>query len=534
MSIGHTGANRVPESRADRMDSDYREVEPAARTVDMDVVFAEASPPAQRIPELPEVVRPPSWARRYRRLLWWSDLAVVFAASLSAQFLRFGNENPQMIIRGHLVPFVLVTVTLAMCWLFCLRLTESRDSRVLGGGSDEYSRVAMSSFWLCAALAIVEVIFRLQIARGFVAIALPLGTLALLVTRRLWRLRLTAHRRNGQALEHLLVLGSVESSAALVERLSAAPEFGYKVVGLCASPERSLGRVDGDPGNRLGVPIVGDWDCVGDAVRRTGTTTVAVTAADLLGTEMMQSLCWELDALDVRLFVAPGLVDVSGPRLLMRPIAGLPLLHISRPQYKGAVRLQKVLSDRLGALAILLAFTPILLVLAAAIKLDSRGPVFYRATRVGYQNSPFRMWKFRSMVVDADAQRAALADADEGAGVLFKIREDPRVTRVGKWIRRFSLDEVPQLFNVLSGDMSLVGPRPPLPEEVQQYDGRVARRMLVRPGMTGLWQISGRSDLSWEESVRLDLFYVENWSLMRDVVILWRTFRAVISSAGAY
>ena len=248
----------------------------------------------------------------------------------------------------------------------------------------------------------------------------------------------------------------------------------------------------------------------------------------------MQSLCWELDELDVRLFVAPGLVDVSGPRVLMRPLAGLPLLHISRPQYKSAVRLWKGISDKLGAAALLLALSPVLLTVAVAIKFDSRGPVFYRAARVGYQNEPFRMWKFRSMVIDADARRAALTGTDDGNGVLFKMKDDPRVTRVGKWIRRYSLDEIPQLFDVLAGDMSIVGPRPPLTEEVEKYDGRISRRMLVKPGMTGLWQVSGRSDLTWEESVRLDLYYVENWSLMQDLVILWRTARAVLSSDGAY
>ncbi|WP_291080925.1 sugar transferase [Dietzia sp. UBA5065] len=474
------------------------------------------------------------WASPYSHNLWWSDAIVVSLAVIVAYFLRFGIEPQGIAIMHRNVPLVLVTVTLGAIWVGCLRLTNSYDPRVFGAGTDEYSRVARASFWLFGGLAIVEVLFRPEIARGFEAIALPLGSVGLLVTRWFWRRRLSARRSRGEALERLLIVGSVDSSSALAERLSATPAFGYTVVGLCARPERALGHAESDPTNKLGVPIVGDWDSVSNAVKTSGATTVAVTAANMLGPTMMQALCWELDELDVRLFVAPGLVDVSGPRVLMRPMAGLPLLHISRPQYKNSVRLWKAISDRLGAAVLLLALSPVLLAVAVAIKLDSRGPVFYRATRIGYQNEPFRMWKFRSMVVDADARRAALAGSDDGNGVLFKVRDDPRVTRVGKWIRRYSLDEFPQLFNVLSGDMSIVGPRPPLTEEVEKYDGRVSRRMLVKPGMTGLWQVSGRSDLTWEESVRLDLYYVENWSLMQDLAILWRTARAVLSSDGAY
>lgn len=220
--------------------------------------------------------------------------------------------------------------------------------------------------------------------------------------------------------------------------------------------------------------------------------------------------------------------------MMLRPVAGLPLLHIDKPTYQGATKFRKATVDRVGATLLLLMILPVLVAIAVAVKLDSAGPVFYRATRIGLNNQPFLMWKFRSMVVDADSMRASLAAVDEGAGVLFKVRDDPRVTRVGRFIRRYSLDELPQLFNVVDGSMSLVGPRPPLREEVEQYDGRVARRMLVKPGMTGLWQVSGRSDLSWEESVRLDLSYVENWSATQDLVILWRTARAVIGKDGAY
>jgi exopolysaccharide biosynthesis polyprenyl glycosylphosphotransferase len=259
-----------------------------------------------------------------------------------------------------------------------------------------------------------------------------------------------------------------------------------------------------------------------------------VTSAEALGHAAMQALSWDLEGLDVDMVVSPGVTDVAGPRVMVRPVAGLPLLHIDKPRYDGANRFRKAAVDRLGSAAILAVLAPVFVAVAVAIKLDSKGPVFYRATRVGINNTPFLMWKFRSMVQDADSQKSHLKGQNEGAGVLFKMRNDPRVTRVGTFIRRYSIDELPQLLNVLGGTMSLVGPRPPLPDEVEKYDGRVARRMLVKPGMTGLWQVSGRSDLSWEESVRLDLSYVENWSIMQDALILWKTVKAVVAKDGAY
>jgi exopolysaccharide biosynthesis polyprenyl glycosylphosphotransferase len=190
--------------------------------------------------------------------------------------------------------------------------------------------------------------------------------------------------------------------------------------------------------------------------------------------------------------------------------------------------------DRAAAALALLSLMPVLLLIALAVRLDSPGPVLYRQERIGVNGRGFTILKFRSMSVDADCLLAELLYRNEGGGLLFKMRRDPRVTRVGRWLRRFSLDELPQLFNVLGGSMSLVGPRPPLPAEVERYDSSVSRRLLVKPGLTGLWQISGRSDLSWEEAVRLDLRYVENWSLALDALILVKTVRAVVSSSGAY
>jgi len=231
--------------------------------------------------------------------------------------------------------------------------------------------------------------------------------------------------------------------------------------------------------------------------------------------------------------VAPSLANVAGPRVHIRPVAGLPLLHVEEPAYRGGNRWAKSIFDRVGAVALIIAASPILLITAIAIKLTSRGPVFFRQERAGLRGNNFDMIKFRSMVVGAENMATEL-ESDSGNQVLFKMRNDPRVTKVGKFIRRASIDELPQLFNVVKGDMSLVGPRPLLPAWLAEYPEPTRRRLLVRPGITGLWQISGRSNLDWEESIRLDLYYVENWSLVGDLVILWHTFRAVITSDGAY
>ena len=234
------------------------------------------------------------------------------------------------------------------------------------------------------------------------------------------------------------------------------------------------------------------------------------------------------------MIMTPALTDVAGPRIHTQPVAGLPMIHVTTPKLQGTKAIAKRTFDIVGAGMALFFLFPVLLVVGLAVKLDSPGPAFFHQDRVGKGGAPFRMHKFRSMVVDAEARLKELHANSEGNGVLFKMKADPRITRLGAFIRRFSLDELPQLWNVLSGDMSMVGPRPPLPSEVEIYEDYVHRRLMVKPGITGLWQVSGRSNLSWDDSVRLDLYYVENWSLMQDLVILFRTVKAVVAKDGAY
>lgn len=227
-------------------------------------------------------------------------------------------------------------------------------------------------------------------------------------------------------------------------------------------------------------------------------------------------------------------MDIAGGRTTIRPVDGLPMLHVDHATLRGPRRIAKDVADRIGALIILILASPIILVCASLVRATSNGPVFFRQVRIGRDGRPFRMVKFRTMYPNADKMLVHLSQRNENDGLLFKMKDDPRVTEIGRLLRKYSLDELPQLFNVLNGTMSLVGPRPPLQSEVELYPADMRRRLAVKPGMTGLWQVSGRSDLPWEEVMRLDIHYVDNWSLSLDLVILLRTVTAVMRSAGAY
>jgi exopolysaccharide biosynthesis polyprenyl glycosylphosphotransferase len=323
----------------------------------------------------------------------------------------------------------------------------------------------------------------------------------------------------------------VATTRALTATVRREPRAGFHVVGACVPGRtRFIDVPDSAP-----VPVVGSWDNVAEAALAAGADTIAVTASRDITPDRLRRLAWQLEGHDVDIIVAPALTDVAGPRVSIRPVAGLPLLHVDQPDITGARYLLKELVERALASVVLLCALPFLLAIAVAIKVTSPGPVLFTQTRVSRHGREFQIYKFRSMRVDAEALLETLREQNDVAdGLLFKMRTDPRVTRVGRWLRRLSLDELPQLVNVLRGDMALVGPRPPLPVEAAGYTDGVQRRLLVKPGITGLWQVSGRSDLSWDESVRLDLYYVENWSLALDAQIIVRTIRAVLRGVGAY
>jgi exopolysaccharide biosynthesis polyprenyl glycosylphosphotransferase len=283
-----------------------------------------------------------------------------------------------------------------------------------------------------------------------------------------------------------------------------------------------------------GVPVAGGLDSVATTVAEVRADTVAVLACPEMNGRRLRELAWNLEKKNTDMCVASALLDVAGPRTTIRPVAGLPLLHVDHPELAGVRQVVKGVFDRVLAALVLLLLAPLFAAIALTIKLADPGPVFFRQTRVGRRGQTFRVWKFRTMVVDAEAHKAELMAQNQAAGALFKMRRDPRVTRTGTLLRRWSLDELPQLLNVFLGEMSLVGPRPALPAEAAKYGDHMRRRLVVKPGITGLWQVSGRSDLPWDEAERLDVRYVENWSLALDVQILWKTLSAVLRGSGAY
>ncbi|MPQ99426.1 exopolysaccharide biosynthesis polyprenyl glycosylphosphotransferase [Modestobacter sp. I12A-02628] len=419
-------------------------------------------------------------------------------------------------------------LSLLVVWPLLLSAAGTYDGRLIGTGSDEYRRVLRAGLLGLATVGFTSYAFGLELSRSLVVVAVPGLTAVGLLVRYGARRQLRRLRATGRCTKRVVVVGRGGAALTLVRQLDRERFAGLEVVAACVTP------ADRERFRRLVDLPVGSLDDVVDLAARLRADTIAVTSASETAAEYLRRLSWQLEGTGIELLVAPGLVEVAGPRLHIRPFEGLPLLSVEEPQFTGWRRVVKGLVDRSVAGSALVLLSPLLLAVALTVRMSSPGPVFYRQERIGLRGEPFTMVKFRSMVVDADQQLAGLDAANESDGLLFKMREDPRITRVGRWMRRFSVDEVPQLLNVLGGSMSLVGPRPPLPREVARYDDQVSRRLLVKPGLTGLWQISGRSDLAWEDAVRLDLRYVENWSLAMDLLILWKTARAVLSSSGAY
>ncbi|TSE14710.1 sugar transferase [Arthrobacter sp. KBS0703] len=473
------------------------------------------------------------WRRRSSRLLGVVDAFVVIWAVVGAFIIRFGFE-PDFVVAGQEFTYAWLSVALAVVWWLMLGAWNSRQSRVLGAGPDEYKRVAAASLWLFGLVAIVSYVLRVDTARGYVGVALPVGLFGLLMGRWLLRQHLNVNRQRGHSMSRLLLLGGPSAVAHLAASLHRAKHAGYLPIAAYMP-----GATNDGPAFEVesGLPVLGyrpEAQSIIEAIEACGADAVAVSAGVQLHPQTLRHLGWELASRNVGLIMAPALTDIAGPRIHTQQVAGLPLIHVTTPTLEGGQRVAKRLFDVIVAGALILLTTPVMVVVALLVKADSRGPVLFRQVRVGIEGTHFSMLKFRSMVAQAEDQLAELSHRNEGNGILFKIKKDPRITRVGGVLRRYSLDELPQLFNILAGSMSLVGPRPPLPREVEAYEQDVRRRLLVKPGLTGLWQVSGRSNLSWQDSVRLDLYYVENWSLAGDLIIILRTVRTVLHSTGAY
>ncbi len=479
----------------------------------------------------PGVAQRKQWQRKFAVRLFTTDVVVVCTAVLGSHILWFGFESVELTTTG--IPdlrasYGLVSVVLIAAWMLILDVFATRDHKVIGSGTLEYKRVVDSTIRLFGVFAIVALLFKLEIARGYLLTALPFGLLMLLFSRWAWRQWLRKQQARGNYLARALLLGERRKATHVAATIQRAPGSGLLLVGaLTQSSNRHEPPIQG-------VPVLGDYSYLLQAVDDVEADTVILTGADEINPDDMRRVGWGLQARDVELIVAPALTDIAGPRIHARPVAGLPLIHVSYPAFEGIRRWSKRSFDIIASGLLILLASPVLLGVAIAVKRSGPGNILYRQVRIGRHGNPFGMLKFRSMVQDADDQLESLLDAQGTSDTpLFKVTNDPRITPVGLILRKYSLDELPQLFNVITGEMSLVGPRPQRAAEVALYDDAASRRLIMKPGMSGLWQVSGRSNLSWEDSIRLDLYYVENWSLTADILILWRTVRAVVRPEGA-
>ncbi|MFD6935111.1 sugar transferase [Streptomyces goshikiensis] len=457
-------------------------------------------------------------------------------AAVTADFLGAAVPVGLVFDAAQQVRPVYCAAAAALAWTGVQALRRRYTSRALG---ESRGVLPVLHDWLIliGVLAVARVVTEESTPRLAALGALLPALLVTVACHKLTYRHLTAARREAQAVSRVLVVGEPAAAEDVIAHLAARTDHPYVVVGVVPVGSGAL---------ESGVPVAGrlapqmpdaateDPAAVLGAVRTHHADLVLVAPGARFAGERLRRVAWALHDARMELAVFPGLVEISVKRLETLSAGGLAVLRVAPPVRRGVQTALKAVLDRIGAGLGLLALSPFFLAVVLAIRFSSPGPAFYSQRRVGRDGVPFVMWKFRTMVVDADKLKAELSGANENDGLMFKMRRDPRVTRVGRLLRRTSMDELPQLVNVLTGSMSLVGPRPPLPEEVAQYDEVELRRLTVRPGMTGLWQISGRSDLSWDETIQLDLQYVDNWSFTSDVDVMGRTLRAVVDGRGAY
>ncbi len=503
----------------------------ARSTMPYDSFEWQEPPPSNGVPRS-------AWTRSRRRLSRWHRpytavlvaldfLSAVLASWLSVALLeqaKAGFQDRPEIFSAT------AYFALPLAWVIVLWGNGSYDRRYLGLGSEEFKRVVRASIVVVAGVSLLAFATKTQLSRGTVALASVSALVFILFCRYLARQVLhLARRRTGHGAHRMVLVGTLPEALEVYTAVTRSPAAGLIPVAIHITDGYAAAR-----GIETPVPVYAGRDVL-SLVREVGADTIAVCGSASAEPGELRRLAWQLEGTGVDLVVAPQLTDIAGPRVHIRPIEGLPLLHVEEPTLSGPSWLVKNLIDRVVAFLGLLALTPVLVAIAVGIRISDPGPVFFRQPRVGHEGRTFRVWKFRTMYVDAEERKASLKELElnDSDGMLFKMKEDPRIFSFGRKLRASSLDELPQLINVLKGEMSLVGPRP-LPADDGDYLGDVRRRLLVRPGITGLWQVSGRSDLSWDEAVRLDLYYVDNWSLTYDLGILWRTIWVVLKRKGAY
>ena len=422
--------------------------------------------------------------------------------------------DPTLAIYGTPVAIVLI-------WLLFLAMRGTYDQRIVGVGTEEIRRVVTATLYVFAAVAGISYLIRADISRAYAFVSLPLGLVLITGMRFYWRGWLYRQRGRGEFIFRTVVVGAPAARAELGKHLQRDSYTGFAVVGEFDEPSAEQLADDSWLTGLLA------------QLDSSQASAVALAPSSQIGGETIRQLAWLIEARGIDLLVAPAVMDVTGPRLTVRPAAGLPLLHLDEARLSRPQRISKRALDLFGSVFLIVVLSPVLLVVGLTVRFTSAGPVIYRQYRIGRGGESFTMLKFRTMRFDAESKQDELRSEHGLVTPMFKLDQDPRVTRVGRFLRRWSLDELPQLFNVLGGSMSLVGPRPHPLDDVNRYELAAYRRLALKPGMTGLWQVEGRSDLEWAEALRLDIYYVETWSLAGDFVLLSRTLRAVIRGQGA-
>jgi len=457
-----------------------------------------------------------NWKPNLRKNISIIDfISLLFAVALILT-LRF-PQTWQGELSAYEIRNIFLALLVLVSWLFFLWFNGSRDTNILGFGADEYKRLINATLFSFTSIAFISYIFKLEISRAFILLVFPFGLITLFISRRMLRRRLLKARSEGRYLSKVLLLHAGENDP-VESRLSIASHAGFDVVYKVQTLE----------GSKLDFKQI-----VAKAIDNNCDQIMVGQSAIISATEL-RKLGWALEETSIDLIVAPAVTEIAGPRLKVSNVEGLPLLHLEQPVFSGVSRVTKRLLDLVLSVIGLIVISPFLLIVALMIKFYDRGSIFYSQKRIGQNNKEFSVYKFRTMYEGSHEQRGKVMAETNKDPRLAKDPQDPRVTKPGLFLRRWSIDEIPQIINVLKGEMSLVGPRPPLAEEVSQYEKSEKRRLLVKPGLTGLWQVSGRSELDWEDAVRLDLYYVENWSLTLDILIIIRTAAAVWRGEGAY
>ena len=436
------------------------------------------------------------WRNLLRAGLLAGDALMIMAALVLSNVAKFGPEGWDDVVAGsggRLTQWH-VSIVIALIWMMALTRHETRRARVLGTGLEEYRRLSQATIQTFSIVAVMSYLLELDLSRLFFAITFPGGLLLLLLERWLLRQVLVRVRRKGRNMTPAILVGSQRSVARVAQELRANVGAGYLPVAASVP--------DGIPGQDVYIGSA-RLPQVRLADHLEANPKSAVIVSSLLGPEGVRQVAWQLEGSGAQLMVVPSLMDVSATRISLSPASGLNLLHVDLPEFSGMKYAVKRVFDIVFSALALLLLSPVLALTAIAIKLDDGGRVLFRQQRIGQDGKPFTIHKFRTMSVDAEAKIDELIKANGGRALLFKLENDPRITRLGAFLRKYSIDELPQFWTVLRGGMSIVGPRPQVAREVAEYTDAAHRRLLTKPGITGLWQVNGRSNLSLDPPTRV-------------------------------